>query len=212
MVSSTSDGYDVGPATARLSFKVQERLNIVNVAAPELEKLQNKIGFDTYLAVRTGNDVIYASRFQGQQRINVHIPLGLPLYRHATAAGKLFAALNREIRQDLMNGPLQRLTPQTRVDKQSLMRELDWIRIERMSISREEAVLGIIGLAAPIQRNGSIVGAIHVSALRSILSDQSLHEVSAELRRSASAIEKNLFSTVPSAEKDRRQQAAIVHT
>jgi DNA-binding IclR family transcriptional regulator len=136
MVSSTSDGYDLGPATARLSFKVQDRLNIVNVASPELEKLLDKIGFDTYLAVRTGNDVIYAIRLRGRQRINVDIPLGLPLYRHATAAGKMFAAFNREIRQELMNGPLPRLTPQTRVDRQSLMRELEWIKAQGISISR----------------------------------------------------------------------------
>lgn len=177
MASATSGGYDVGPVTARLAFKISQRLDVASVASAELQNLQRIAGFDVYLAVQTGLDVIYASRFRGRQGVNIDIPLGLPLYRHATAAGKLFAAYNPEVRRAVLNGPLPKLTPRTKTEGSSLTREFDSIRARGLSISREEAVTGIIGLAAPILLEGVVVGAVHISAIRSHLDDERLAKV-----------------------------------
>lgn len=192
VASSTSRGFDVGPVAVRLALKIWQRMDVTKVAAPELERLQRRVGFDVYLAVQTGNDVIYASRFRGRQGVNLDIPLGLPLYRHATAAGKLFAAYDREIRQEVMAGPLLRLTPLTRTSPAALSQEFDAIRARGFSISHEEAVTGIVGLAAPILLDGAIVGAAHISALRNQLDDVGLHKVSDQLLRSAVVVEELL--------------------
>jgi DNA-binding IclR family transcriptional regulator len=189
VASATSHGYDVGPVTARLALKIWQRMDVAKVAAPELERLLRRVGFDVYLAVQTGNDVIYASRYRGRQGVTIDIPLGLPLYRHATAAGKLFAAYDREIRKEVLAKPLPRLTPVTRTDPGALSREFDAIRERGFSVSRGEAVTGIIGLAAPILMDGTIVGAAHISALLGQLDESRLRSVSDELTRSAAAIE-----------------------
>lgn len=190
MAESTKKGYDIGPATARLSFKVQDRFDMVKVAAPELEKLVERVGFDVYLAIRTGNQVMYAARFRGRQGVNIDIPLGLPLYRHATAVGKLFAAFDREIRQELLANPRAKLTPQTRTDAQALERDLTRIRSRGISVSREEAVAGIIGIATPIHNaTNRIVGAAHISALKNTLAGGRLQDVCIELQKTTVAIE-----------------------
>ncbi|TFD02982.1 MULTISPECIES: IclR family transcriptional regulator [unclassified Cryobacterium] len=193
MASVTTHGYDVGPATLRLSLRVQERLNIVNAATVELQKLAARIGFDVYLAIQTGNDVVYAARFRGRRGIKIDIPIGLPLYRHATAVGKLLAAYDLEFRQETFSGNLKALTPRTHIDRQSLTEELDRIRSNGFSISREEAVLGIVGIATPIWANGRIVGIAHISALRSEVNDDRLAELAVELQRTSAVIEEQIL-------------------
>ena len=196
MASVTSLGYDVGPATLRLSLRVQERLDIVNASSLDLEKLVARIGFDVYLAVQTGTDVVYAARFRGRRGVKIDIPLGLPLYRHATAVGKLLAAYNLEFRQVMFSGQLKALTPNTHTDRQLLTEELERIRASGISISREEAVLGIVGLAIPIWAGGRIAGITHISALRSELNDDRLAELAVELQRTSGAIEDRLLGRV----------------
>ncbi|WP_104197251.1 IclR family transcriptional regulator [Cryobacterium sp. M15] len=197
LASTTSHGYYVGAATIRLSLRVQERLNIVNAASPELEKLVARIGFDVYLAVQTGNDVVYAARFRGRKGIQLDIPLGLPLYRHATAVGKLLAAYNVEYREEMLAGPLNALTPQTCTNPGALTEELKRISACGISVSREEAIIGAIGLATPIWTNHRIVGVAHISALRSILNDDRIGELGVELQRTSAAIEQRLIGLAP---------------
>lgn len=193
MASLTDSGYVIGPGTARLAMKVQERFSIVNVAGPELEKLVERIGFDIYLAVATGTQVMYAARFRGRQGINIDIPLGMPLYRHATAVGKLFAAYDREIHQAMLAAPRAVLTSRTRTDPQEIAKDLASIRERGISISREEAVAGITGVAVPIRNpSGRIVGAAHISALKGSLAGRRINEVCSELQETAAVIEQRL--------------------
>lgn len=197
MASLTESGYVIGPGTARLALRVQEQFSIVNVAAPELEKLVERVGFDIYLAVPTGTQVMYAARFRGRQGINIDIPLGRPLYRHATAVGKLFAAYDREIHQALLAAPRAILTSRTRTDPQEIARDLAGIRERGVSISREEAVIGIVGIAVPIRNpGGRIVGAAHISALKGSLAGRRLNEVCSELQKTAAVIEQRLAGGV----------------
>lgn len=197
MVTTSKRGYDLGSATARLFFKIQHRLDIVNASSFELQKLVQTHGFDVYLAVHAGNEVIYAARFRGRQAVNIDIPLGLPLYRHATAVGKLFMAYNREIQQEVLSKPLRQFTRGTRTDHGKLRSELARIRASGISVSREEAVQGIIGIAAPIMDGLQIVGAVHISAWKGALDTAALTSLSSELQQTASAIERRISNRIP---------------
>jgi DNA-binding IclR family transcriptional regulator len=197
MVTTSRRGYDLGAATARLFFKIQHRLDIVNASSFELQKLVRATGFDVYLAVQAGNEVIYVARFRGRQAVNIDIPLGLPLYRHATSVGKLFAAYNREILQEVMSEPLPKLTRFTRTDPTRLHAELARIRSTGISVSREEAVQGIVGLASPIMIGNEIVGAVHISAWKGALDNARLRELSAELQNTATTIGSRIGHGIP---------------
>ena len=200
MLQSTKRGYDVGPSTVKLTYQVQNRFHRTNVAAPELKRLVERVGFDVYLAVRTGNQVSYCAHFRGRRGVNVGIELGLPLFRHATAAGKLYAALDREIRHEVLAGPLPRLTSRTRTDPQVLARDFRSIAQTGIIISNEEAVSGIIGMATPIRlTDGEIFAVAHISAPASSLQYGSfetgrLEMVCRELLASSTAIEEILVS------------------
>jgi DNA-binding IclR family transcriptional regulator len=201
LLEQTERGYDIGASAVRLSFKIQKRFDLAKIAAPELQRLVNRVGFDVYLAIRTGNQVSYGARFRGRQRINISVPLGLPLYCHATAAGKLFAAYDREIRREVLASPLPRLTERTRTDPQVLEREFSSIKLRGMSITNEEAMSGIIGIATPIRStNETLIGAVHVSAPASSLTEGRLEEVCRELEEAAASIERLVAGKRPAPE------------
>ena len=201
LLEEMDHGYDIGASAVRLSFKIQKRFDLAKIAAPELQRLVDKVGFDVYLAIRTGNQVSYGARFRGRRGINIDVPLGLPLYRHATAAGKLFAAYDREIRREVLAGPRPKLTDRTRTDAQVLEREFASIKSRGMSVTNEEAISGIIGIATPIRLpNDTLIGAVHLSAPASSLADGRFEQVCLDLQEAALSIERFLAGIRPAPE------------
>lgn len=189
-LESTAHGYVVGPTILRLSFQMRDRFDIAAIASSEMERLVERIGFDTYLATRTGTKVLYTARFPGRRSINIDIPLGRPLYLHATAVGKLFAAYDQDIYRAVLNSPRKPLTSRTKTSHEQLKRNFASIRSRGVSITRGEAVPAIIGVAAPIRGpDGSMIAAAHVSALQSEVSADRLKELCVELKKTATAIE-----------------------
>lgn len=197
ILQNSGRGYDLGQRTYRLAFDVQDRFEIINLAGPLMENLAELVGFDVYLAVRTGHQVMYAAKFHGRSEVKVEIPLGRPLYRHATSAGKLFAAFDADIRQSVLDNPKVQLTARTLTDNAMLMRDLSNIRKKSLSFSNEEAVEGIIGIATPIMNSdGRIIAAAHISALKGALEPERMNLVCAELGKTTSHIQSLLARRV----------------
>jgi DNA-binding IclR family transcriptional regulator len=97
----------------------------------------------------------------------------------------------------MVSQPRPALTSRTRTTVEQLDRELAGIRSRGVSVSRGGSVPGILGLAAPVWgANRELVAAVHVSALQGSLSPQTLRDVTAELLKSAQAIETELSRSV----------------
>lgn len=185
--------YSVGPRAVRLGIRIVDGLEVRGIARRYLQELARDTGEDIYLAVRIGRQVVYVERLPGTRMVTVDIRLGQSLFLHATAVGKLFAAHNPLLYQQLMVGSRPRLTERTLVDPTDLERELADIRIRGFAISREEAVPGIIGLAMPVHdAYGTLVAALHVSALQAHLTDGHEQNVVAAAKKAAAAIESDL--------------------
>ena len=108
--------YSIGPRAVRLAIRTVDGLEVRSVALRYLEELARETGEDVYLAVRIGRRVVYVERLPGTRTVTVHIRLGQPLYLHATAAGKLFAAHHPQLHQQLLSSPRPRLTERTLVE------------------------------------------------------------------------------------------------
>jgi len=185
--------YSIGPRAVRLAIRTVDGLEVRSVALRYLEELARETGEDVYLAVRIGRRVVYVERLAGTRTVTVHIRLGQPLYLHATAVGKLFAAHHPQLHQQLLSGPRPRLTERTLVDPVDLERELGDIRARGYSVSREEAIPGIVGLAIPVyDAYGTLAAAIHVSALKADLAPGQEQDILAAARHAAALIEAEL--------------------
>lgn len=185
--------YSLGPRAVRLGIRIVDGLEVRAISRRHLVDLARETGDDVYLAVPLGRRVAYVDRFPGSRPVTVDIRLGQSLYLHATSVGKLFAAFDRQLRRRLFSGDRPRLTEHTLVDEADLERELDRIVEADYAVSREEAIVGVVGLAVPVRDDrGEVVAAIHISALRNQLTSLVERELIASAVEAASQIERDL--------------------
>jgi DNA-binding IclR family transcriptional regulator len=165
--------YSLGPRAVRLGIRIVDGLEVRAISRRHLVELARETGDDVYLAVPLGRRVAYVDRFPGSRPVTVDIRLGQSLYLHATSVGKLFAAHDRQLRRKLFADERPQLTDHTLVEEAELEQELARILEEDHAVSREEAIIGVVGLAVPVRDDhGDVVAAIHISALRNRLTPE----------------------------------------
>jgi DNA-binding IclR family transcriptional regulator len=185
--------YSIGPRAVRLGIQIVDGLEVRVVARRYLQDLARETGEHIYLALRLGRRVVYIDRLPGRRSVSVEIRLGQSLFLHATSVGKLFAAHHQPLYRRMMSEARPRLTEHTLVEPEELEQELDRIRADGYAVSREEAILGVTGLAVPVHdAYGTLVAAIHISALRAQMTERREQELIEMAMATALAIETEL--------------------
>jgi DNA-binding IclR family transcriptional regulator len=157
--------YTLGPRAINLALSIVGSLEPIRLADPDAQHLCERTGEDVLLAVRSGDEVVYAIKHNGTTPLKVDVRLGSPRPLHATSVGKLFVAHDEELYKVLARAKsLPRLTPDTITDRRELERELETTRRNSFAVSSGEAIAGVLGFAAPVfGADGSLVVAVHVS-------------------------------------------------
>lgn len=185
--------YSVGPRAIRVGVRIVDSLDVRTAGRRHLESLARRLGNDVYLAMRVGGRVVYVDRFRVAEAVSVNIRLGDSLALHATAVGKLFAAYQPDLRALVLRRSRRALTPATLTGADELQAAFEQIRRSGVSVSREEAYEGIVGIAGPIRdASGGLVAAVHVSALRAGLSEEREKEFIDQTMAATAAIEADL--------------------
>lgn len=185
--------YSVGARAVRLGIRVVDGVEVRTVARRHLQDLARESGEDIYLAVRLGRRVVYVDRVQGNRSVSVDIRLGQTLALHATAVGKLFAAHHPELHHEVMSSPREKFTENTLVEVEEVEAGLAAIREQGYSVSKEEAITGVVGYALPVHdAHGTVVAAIHISVLLTSLDPQHQKEFLAAASKAVRAIESDL--------------------
>ncbi|MFC0448578.1 IclR family transcriptional regulator [Rhodococcus jostii] len=194
IIAATDDlHYTVGPRAVRIGIKIMNSLEVRTLGRRHLERLAKTLGNDVYLAVRVGDRIVYVDRFRGTQAVSVNIRIGDSLALHATAAGKLYAAYEDDLRARVLARPQRRLTSTTITEPELLEAEFDRIRQRGLSVSREEGYPGIFGIAVPVRdAAGTMAAAIHVSALSAGLDTAREDELIEQSQRTAADIQDDL--------------------
>lgn len=191
-VSMTDDRqYRLGGRSRALAASIAEGDHLIPVSRRHIAGLARDLGFDVYFAVASFGTVTYVDRFRGTNPVNVNIPLGQPLAIHATASGKLFAALDERTASIVLDGthPLRSLTPNTITDRAQLRIELDRIAEQGYSLSNEEAIVGVTGLAVPVYDSaGALLAGLHVSALTAEMTAVAMEKVLDRMRATGEKI------------------------
>lgn len=185
--------YSVGPRAVRLGIRIVDGLELRSISRRHLQELARVTGDDVYLAVPFGRRVAYVDRFLGSRPVTVDIRLGQSLFLHSTSVGKLFAANDSQLRRRLFAEERPRLTEHTLVDAGPLEEELARIVQQGYAVSREESIIGIVGIAVPIRTDhGTMVAAIHISALKSRMMPDTERELVDAAEATAAQIERAL--------------------
>lgn len=161
--------YGLGPAAVDLGLRASAQFDIGTMARPLLERLARDTGETALLAAyRPGQrEAVYVVQIPGPgEGLRVFQSVGSSISLHAGAVAKaILAYLPDEIQDDIVSGPLERLTESTITDSAVLAHDLAEIRTRGYAISREETYAGVYGIGAPVfGTGGSVVAGVAIAA------------------------------------------------
>ena len=157
--------YRLGPRLMMLG-KIYERSNtLISLARPVMRELASLTGESTKLFVVEGNKRICLVREKGTYPLQYAINEGQSLELYAGAGGKvLLAYASEDLRRDILNKTLTRLTPSTIVERDRLEKEFAAIRKRGYASSRGEMVPEVAGMSAPIfDHENTVIAALTIA-------------------------------------------------
>lgn len=211
----TTGAYVLGHRFLELSHRIWDKFDLVSAAIPELDRLTGELGETVALCRLDGSHVVYLEERSGDG-LGVLVDIGRRVPIHCTAAGKALLAFQEPSYSRVLMGQLdlERFTPTTLTDQQSLDADLLLTRARGYAVSYEEHLAGVNSVSAPIAgRDGVPIGALVVLAPASRLDTSGIHPVGRELmaatRRITGAVGAVAISSGPRPRTHSRSSAEV---
>lgn len=164
----------VGPRLSDFAFDVVRASIQYAPRRSILNALVNDVGETCNIGTLEGGEIVYLDRVEAKHwplRLNFHIGSRVPL--HCTAIGKLFLAFlpERERENLLSRLEMPAASPNTIINRAALEMELRQIVANGLSVDREEFIVGVVCVAAPIfNAKGEIQAGVAIQAPASRMS------------------------------------------
>lgn len=182
--------YLPGPGLERLRAP-QSAMTLEDRVAPLVRALRSELNETSSFMVRRGWEVESLVTEASDHALRYAVDPGTRRPLHALAAGKVLLAWMppEEQARYFAEAPRQQLTDKTRTEESALRADFARIGSEGICVAREEATVGICGVAAPVWIDGELVGALSV-AVPAVRFDDAMEErIRALLIRSAAAVQ-----------------------
>lgn len=148
-----------GPVLVRFAQREPDEHDLVELAAPALDRLAGETGETVNLAVAAPLGVEQLDQRDSRHFLGSTNWVGRRVPFHCSANGKVFLAFGSVP----VPAELERLTPETVVDRAELERELEAVRSQGFATAVEELETGLWAVAAPVAGGAGVLGAISVS-------------------------------------------------
>jgi len=157
--------YRLGRRLAQLASVVTGELDLRYVARPVCEQLATAAGETATLDVLIGDVIVPIEQATASASVMSVNWLGRRTPVHCTASGKAITAFGpAEVRERLLDLPLDRVTPHTITDPAELEAQLEEVRRTGVARTHEELEVGLDAIAAPVfGAEGEVVAALDVS-------------------------------------------------
>lgn len=187
--------YKLGIELYFLGQLVDLNTSLYSIAKPYMEKLRDQFAESVSLNVIRNNQRICIGYVKGNHELTTLSYVGQtsPLYTGASA--KLLLAFLPESEQKAILEKLSfdKISKNTILSKEQLMKELKRIKEDCVSISFEERISGAFSISAPIKnRNYEVIAAISISAPLLRVDEEKINLYRKELIRVGKEISKNL--------------------
>ncbi len=161
--------YALGIRLFELGQRVQlQRFDLHETAIPFMEDLYEATHEIVNLGVLDGGDVVYLAKISGHRRVPIPTRLGGRLPAHCTALGKAMLAFSSgEMRGNLQSVKLTARTQYSITNHAILENELVRVQRDRKAIDREELIVGVVCVAAPVFREDIAVAAVSITGPKS---------------------------------------------
>ena len=162
----SSGGYTLGTRVITWAFNSWSRLDIRQVAEPEMRLLSDLTKETVHLYIQDGLEVVCIDKIESQHQVRMHSEVGKRVPIYCTGSGKALAAfLPAEEQTELIRTlTLHKYTEQTIIDKTDLRRELREICELGYSYNQGEYEPDIHCIGAPIlSHEGHSIGSMSVA-------------------------------------------------
>ncbi len=144
--------YAIGLRALRAGASYLDRDPVIEAAGPLLSQMRNELNETVHLARLDGSDIVYLASRESAHHLRSSSRIGRRLPAHATALGKaLLAVRSDEEVATLLPKDLERLTPDTVTDLETLIGELNQARRDGYSFEQAQNTpgLGCFAVAVP---------------------------------------------------------------
>lgn len=158
--------YKLGPRLFQLGMSYANSLDLTAIARGWLERLCTQYGETARLGILMGERIIVVMEVKPETNFMTFPGPGSAIPPHTSSIGKILFAFMPQKRRDriLKNIHLAPLTPNSIIDIDRFLDELDAVRKNGVAFDREESILGLSCVAAPVfNHSGECVAAISLS-------------------------------------------------
>ncbi len=156
--------------TLRPFTMISQHINnrsIVNIAAPFVEELNEKLGDAVYLGVKNQRNVLYLMHCDSSKEVRINGRAGGEYPLNCSAPGKVLLSYCCESeRKEYFNTPVDKRTKNTITDYTSFALEAEKIKKACYAIDNEEFADGIVCIAVPVYDcDANVVATLGISSL-----------------------------------------------
>ena len=186
----TDRRYKLGIKLFELGMRFQESFELAKVALPLMKDLKAEIGEAVHLVIRDGNEAVYLEKIEADHPVRLYTAKGrrAPLYAGASCQ-VLLAFMPAGDIQRILEQPLKKYTEHTPDCKEAVLEKLEFIRINKYAISKEELCLHSMEIAVPIYDiSGQVIASLSTAALVVEMDDIRINKCLQKLREYSSLI------------------------
>lgn len=161
-VTREGDVYYAGLEFLHKGGKARDRTRINRVSEQLVSDLADRTGEQVQFIVEENCFGYHIHAAPGEQATSIDTRLGKRIFLHANAAGKaILAHYDKSTAENILDqAGMPALTENTITDRERFFDELMEVRKQGYSQNSEEHVKGYCGIAAPIQIDGTVGGAL----------------------------------------------------
>lgn len=191
-ITKTDGEYQIGLMFYKHGMHAKRSIGIIEISTPILDKIAEETGETVWLVVEEYGKSVLLEKATGEDAVPMEADVGDRVDIHSVAGGKaILAHQDEKYVQEVID--LQGLTPRTEhtiTDEETFREELEKIREQGFAVNRQESVLGLRSVSAPIRRDDEVIAAISVAGPAHRLTDSRIDDkISTILLESSNEIE-----------------------
>jgi len=207
--------FALGPSTFELGRTLFRSLNgdLLTVAIPYLVDLREEVGETVVFETMAGDHPVVTYIAQGKRSLSVKPNIGDRVPIHVSPGAKAILAFSDpKMVSRVLGKELERLTPYTVTDRETLDVQLKEIRRWKVAFCREEMVIGVNTIGVPIfNHEDKAVAAVVIAGLASRVKCDAESDMVGALKRAARDISAQLFHqrSMEEIEKEKSKPAPL---
>lgn len=183
----TSQKYMLSYKIVSMAGKLLDRMDIMQVAKPYLERLSDLSGEAVHLVAREDNNILYIYKIEakvGTIRMVSHVGMVHPMYCSGVGKAIMATLSEKELRQIWNESVIEKKTDKTIVDYEEMLRVLEEVKRNGYALDDEENEKGVRCIAACLKSyQNEVKYAFSISGPTSRMTRERVKELSVDVKK-----------------------------